>query len=106
MPRRGIARKAVVKYRGAHMRVEALRGKARAYPCVSERCFAFGVHAIHWAYDGKDPDELVCEMRGVPYSTKPAHYRPLCRSCHIDESLKRGQRADYIASRGGQRATR
>lgn len=92
MARRGVARKAVVKYRGAHYRVETLRGKAS-----SHRCHGIGGVCLdpadEWAYDGKDPDELTCETRGVPYSVKPAHYRPLCRPCHKDESLRTGQRA-------------
>lgn len=71
-----------VSYRGAHDRIKAAKGPASAHACVD--C---GVQAAEWAYDHADPDELVGASGGgrgrkAAYSTKPEHYRPLCRRCH------------------------
>ena len=66
-------------YSGAHKRVRYVKGPASDHDCVS--C---GSHALDWAYDHTDPDELVGSngrtMCG--YSTDPGHYVPMCRRCH------------------------
>jgi len=74
-----------VSYAGAHARVYAARGPASAHACL--HC---GKAAQEWAYDHTDPDGKT-EVRArdgrapspVPYSTDPAHYIPLCRTCHL-----------------------
>lgn len=70
----------VIGYRGAHMRVQAARGPASAYPCVGD-C---GRPAADWAYVHDDPDELVTTVNGAPrlYSLDSDRYRPMCRRCH------------------------
>lgn len=72
-------RSASVTYSGAHMRVRSERGPASQFQCV--RCDR---GAQEWAYDHSDPRALV-ETRGVTdltYSEDPAHYLPMCKSCH------------------------
>jgi len=65
-----------VTYSGAHIRVRTQRGRASEHQC--EHCDA---QAQHWAYDHTDPDDLQ-SPRGERYSADPAHYLPLCVSCH------------------------
>jgi len=67
----------VLGYGAAHDRLRAARGKADAQGC--EHCDS---PAVHWAYDHKDPNEISLAGRGAPYSADPAHYIPLCGSCH------------------------
>ncbi len=81
----GRPRNPVVTYDGAHMRIYRERGKAKYYACVD--C---GATAQDWSYDRTDPDELTGEVVTpdgrpimVPYSMKPEHYSPRCKSCHI-----------------------
>lgn len=67
-------------YTAVHLRLKKLRGPASAFPCP--HC---GEQARHWAYDNADPDEKSGpDGRGdeMFYSTDPAHYFPLCSSCH------------------------
>jgi hypothetical protein len=71
-----------VGYDGVHKRLRALHGEAAAHPC--RRC---DKPAKHWAYDHADPDERQDPRRG-PYSIDPAHYLPLCVSCHKTFDLK------------------
>lgn len=71
-------------YEGAHRQVRRQRGKASAHACVE--C---GNRADEWAYDHADPDEVQGEH---PYSLKPEHYHPMCRSCHYKGDLARGRR--------------
>lgn len=73
----------LVKYRGAHIRVERARGKANRH-----RCAHCGDTASEWAYDHMDPAELT-EVRNyygrlveLAYSLNPDNYIPLCGSCH------------------------
>lgn len=72
-----------VSYNLAHVRLKRKLGRASLFPC--RRC---GMQAEHWAYDHRDPDQLL----GPPspksrylyaYSIDPDHYVPLCRSCHF-----------------------
>ena len=63
-------------YAGIHYRVKSLHGSASRYDCA--HC---GGAALDWAYDHKDADEYM-DHRGRPFSMKPEHYLPLCRSCH------------------------
>lgn len=51
-------------------------------PASNFACDDCGSRALDWAYDHADPDEVVGE-RGLTYSLKFEHYRPLCRKCHI-----------------------
>lgn len=51
----------VVGYRAAHMRVQAARGRASAYPCMGD-C---GRPAADWAYVHDDPDELSTTVNGA-----------------------------------------
>lgn len=73
--------KETIGYDGAHGRVRAKKGSASQYKCVG--C---GDAAAHWAYDNKDPDELVGTSgfrgEGLRYSTNPDHYQPMCVPCH------------------------
>lgn len=69
----------VVDYAGAHERVRALRGPAKAH-----RCADCGEPAQSWSYDRGDPAELlgVGYGRGLAYSLDAAHYQPRCKPCH------------------------
>lgn len=75
----------MTSYHAMHRRIWRTKGKAARHSC--QHC---GQPAHHWAYDGKDPNELTGtsnqsrDRRQVPvrYSTKLEHYIPLCRSCH------------------------
>lgn len=84
----GPSRAETVTYSGAHERLRRERGTARDYWC--EHC---DNRAANWAYDHEDPAELVTVVlgRSHPYSVDPAHYFPLCRSCHstFDIRLRR-----------------
>jgi len=68
-----------ITYVGAHARLKAQRGLASAHLC---KC---GQPAKDWAYDHADLAELR-QTSGrdarKPYSADPAHYIPMCRSCH------------------------
>lgn len=73
----------VPRYTAAHRRLVKTRGKAAGHVC--DEC---GKPALDWAYDHADACELVeagGRHTGKVYSADPAHYRPLCRSCHIVE---------------------
>lgn len=61
--------------RQAHLRVEAVRGKAAEHPC--HHC---GGPGKQWAYDHCDP--LQRPSDNGPYSVDPHHYMPLCHLCH------------------------
>ena len=68
-------------YGAVHTRLERDRGLASTHVC---EC---GAPATEWAYDNADPDEIY-EIEREPfrvrrYSTDPAHYRPMCHSCHF-----------------------
>jgi hypothetical protein len=75
-------------YGTMHQRLGYVRGRASAHPCA--RC---GGPAREWAYDHEDTDALT-DPRGRRYSADPAHYVPLCVSCHRtfdqDETCRRG----------------
>jgi hypothetical protein len=70
-------------YMGAHNRVYNTRGPASDYMC--QHCH---LPAQEWAYDHKDPEELVMppgtREAGQAFSRKPWHYMHLCIGCHID----------------------
>jgi hypothetical protein len=71
-----------VTYDGAHNRVKGERGSASGYPCA-----LCGGPAEQWAYRHSDPDQKVGTSDkgnglGLTYSSTPAHYWPVCRSCH------------------------
>jgi hypothetical protein len=73
----------VVGYLGAHDRLRRDRGRAKEHQCVD--C---GDQAEQWSYDHADPDELSGTQgtKGTtpyPYSLKPEHYDPRCKSCHV-----------------------
>lgn len=72
----GVAGPKLVAYMGMHYRLRSMRGAASAYDC--RHC---GRLAAHWAYDHADPEELTAP-EGWPFSLDPAHYMPLCASCH------------------------
>lgn len=82
----------MLTYAGAHTRVRRLRGTAAGHWCARD-C---GRRAEQWAYDHADPDEICGrESEAVPelrvWSADPAHYEPLCRSCHtIADNAFRG----------------
>lgn len=75
----GTARQVIVGYTGAHWRLDRDRGPATMHPCAHCEC-----RADEWAYDHADPDERTLTRNGrlVSYSVDPAHYIPLCHSCH------------------------
>lgn len=81
-------------YEAIHSRIRSARGSASDHPCAA--CWS---PANDWSYDHDDPDELDgTTRRGTPvvYSADPAHYVPLCRSCHseIDAHFSRDRRLD------------
>ena len=65
-----------VGYYGMHKRTRQIRGSAKDLLC--SHCES---QAEHWAYDHADANEVISEA-GLPYSTDPAHYFPLCIPCH------------------------
>jgi hypothetical protein len=73
-------------YEAVHGRLNRSRGYAREHSCA--RC---AEPATDWAYDHSSSNEKTVERRGrlYAYSTDPAHYLPLCRSCHtrLDKGL-------------------
>lgn len=75
----GPPRRAVVTYSAAHYRVRTARGLASALTCA--HC---PEQAVDWAYDHRDPAARTELHRGrvIAYSCDPAHYLPMCRSCH------------------------
>ncbi|AGM12155.1 hypothetical protein M050_gp57 [Streptomyces phage Sujidade] len=64
-------------YRAVHSRLEREQGRAAERDCVD--CEE---QAVHWSYDGLDPNELKSSL-GYSYSTKPDHYQPRCKPCHV-----------------------
>lgn len=73
-----------ITYRGAHLRIGRLRGKASKHRC------GCGQPAQEWAYRGGCSHERTetkfdgrnGTTRTVPYSPDPMAYDALCRSCH------------------------
>jgi len=69
-------------YKNAHRRVREARGRAADHLC---RC---GQPAIDWAYLHGATSEAIGRVRtggqdyALAYSNDPAHYAPMCRSCH------------------------
>lgn len=67
-------------YDAAHRQVRKAKGRASAFIC---RC---GKRAEQWAYTHSDLDvqhDTDGREAGRPFSPDPAHYVPMCRSCHI-----------------------
>lgn len=80
-------------YDAAHKYVRRINGRPSAFVC---RC---GKPAEQWAYSHADLDaQRNDEGReaGRPFSADPAHYVPMCRSCHT-----RFDRAHSALSAGG-----
>jgi len=73
-------------YSSVHVRLLRHRGPARQFRCVG--CCV--KRAEHWAYDHRDPDELLSNT-GLRYSNDMDHYIALCRTCH--------KRFDLLAAR-------
>lgn len=80
---KGRPREASPTYVSVHSRLSFDRGPARLY-----RCVGCGERAAHWAYDHKDPNELV---DGSPFSVDQSHYVPMCPRCH--NAFDRGDEA-------------
>ena len=68
-------------YQAVHARLRKARGSASEYRC--QHC---PNPATQWAYNHKDPDELIGTYdqtgRLTTYSFNPDHYLPLCKACH------------------------
>lgn len=89
--RKGEVRVASPKYRAAHMRVDAVRGKASTHKC------GCGKQAQQWAYDHTDDGCLTTshpnyrgELVEVQYSAKIEHYIAMCIGCHtlFDKNIR------------------
>jgi hypothetical protein len=65
----------MTSYHAVHMRLRRAFGPAKDRACA--KC---GAPAHHWAFD---------QAGGLPYSEDLSRYRPLCRSCHLSEDLRR-----------------
>lgn len=63
-------------YQAAHLRVEAVKGKAACHPCVD--C---DLSAADWSYVRNCRFE-VSGPGHPPYCLHPDHYQPRCRVCH------------------------
>lgn len=69
-----------ISYDGAHWRVIRARGLASIHACT--QC---SKQASDWAYAHSDPKPLTEIVNGslLEYSSDPAHYIPLCKTCHM-----------------------
>lgn len=76
-------------YRAAHNRVIRRRGPAKFYAC--QHCDG---QAKQWAYDHLDPNEQIAADTGLTISPDPAHYFPLCNSCHVRFDMAYRQRKE------------
>lgn len=78
----------IPSYATAHRWLRESRGPASANPCAD--C---GEQAKEWSYDYSDPAEIrsVRANERSVYSLDPAHYRSLCRPCHLafDKRMRR-----------------
>lgn len=75
--RNGAYAKDAPKYGAAHARVREKHG-----PVTDHTCIDCGATAREWSYNHTDPNELIDDRFGVPYSASPDHYSPRCISCH------------------------
>ena len=66
------------EYRAVHDRLRRERGPARGYLC--DRC---GEPALDWAFQYPEGRIEVCPDTRRRFSSDPADYLPLCRSCHL-----------------------
>lgn len=66
----------VITYRGAHRRVEAVKGSAKNHLCTFCKD-----PASEWSYMHDDPNEVI-DSRGIAYSQDPDRYQPACVPCH------------------------
>lgn len=75
-------------YQAAHLRVEAIRGKA-----INHACIDCGRRGAEWSYNHADPDEL-SDANGRRYSTNPVNYDPRCIPCHrtLDAARRKARR--------------
>ena len=71
-------------YGAVHDRITRDRGPARDHVCVE--C---GGVASHWSYDHTDPEVLIDQRLGIPYSMDHDHYQPRCVPCHKTYDLNR-----------------
>ena len=83
--------KKVVGYNAAHYRVVRAKGRAAIHTCC--RCTK---GAEHRAYDHQDPSQMI--GTGGPYSLKPEHYWPMCRSCHKRFDNARSQDRQWLTA--------
>jgi len=67
----------IVGYHTIHYRLKSHRGPAWGY-----RCCGCGLLANEWAYDHKDPNEVMSKT-GSAYSLDLAYYIPMCGICHF-----------------------
>ena len=74
---RGRKKKEIVGYRAAHIRVEAVKGKAEEHDCV-----ACGEPAQEWSLDPLAVHTY--EEDGRVWSLNTDDYDPYCCSCHRD----------------------
>mgnify|MGYP007028412764 CR=1 FL=1 len=77
--------KGYVSYGYAHTLVKDKKGPASEHMCVC------GDQAREWAYDGKDPEQIVGIVTnlGMVYSLNPDHYMPMCAPCHRNRDITR-----------------
>lgn len=66
-----------VSYTAVHRRLRVYYGRA-----AEQNCISCGSGAAHWAYQHTAPDERICDVANLPYTTDLTHYRPMCASCH------------------------
>ena len=66
------------EYRAVHDRLRRERGPARGYLC--DRC---GEPALDWAFQYPEGRIEICPDTRRRFSSDPADYLPLCRSCHL-----------------------
>lgn len=83
-----------VGYAAVHRRLQVQRGSASALDCV--QC---GAAAQGWAYQHTAPDERVCDVRNLPFSTDLSHYEAMCLPCHNQLDATHGWNSP--APRGG-----
>lgn len=84
-----------ITYKGMHLRIGRVQGKASIYICSNDNCQS---QASQWAYDHLDVDEKFEMLKKylMPYSTKVEHYKPLCRPCHIKFDYDIGRSCDIL----------
>lgn len=74
--RKSLGKRMAPDYASIHLRVKRVNGPASDFFC--EECD--DRPANDWAYDHQDPMEMATDR--LIYSTRVAHYRALCKTCH------------------------